>query len=228
MMVIFEKGKALRHIGHLDLMRTVQRALRRSGLPIAYSKGFSPHVQLSFAAPLSVGVVGLREVMDVPIESAMDEPEFAAQLNAALPVCLQVRRARLLPDSFPTLMALVAASRYTLYLEAGEATEKVLAKLPEFLSLDTYTALRKTKSGEALCNIRPFVVEAAAVLGKEAPTLTCVLEATPAGTLKPSLFVQCLCEMAGIFQLPMLAVREDILCRDPAGALISMEDYAHA
>ena len=58
MMVVFEKGETLRYIGHLDLMRAMQRALRRSGLPIRYSNGFNPHIRLSFAAPLSVGVVG--------------------------------------------------------------------------------------------------------------------------------------------------------------------------
>ena len=64
MMVVFEKGETLRYIGHLDLMRAMQRALRRSGLPIRYSNGFNPHIRLSFAAPLSVGVVGLRELME--------------------------------------------------------------------------------------------------------------------------------------------------------------------
>ena len=123
MMVIFEKGFALRHIGHLDLMRTMQRALRRSGLPIAYSKGFSPHVQLSFAAPLSVGVVGRREAMDVPLSEPIGEEAFAAALNGALPPCLQVRKARLVEDGFPSLMALAAASRYTLELAAGRALE---------------------------------------------------------------------------------------------------------
>ena len=67
MMVVFEKGEALRYIGHLDLMRTVQRALRRSELPVKYSNGFNPHIRLSFAAPLSVGVIGLRELMEVPV-----------------------------------------------------------------------------------------------------------------------------------------------------------------
>ena len=71
MMVVFEKGEALRHIGHLDLMRTMQRALRRSNLPIKYSNGFNPHIRLSFAAPLSVGVIGLRELMEVPLEDGV-------------------------------------------------------------------------------------------------------------------------------------------------------------
>ena len=50
MMAVFEKGETLRYIGHLDLMRTVQRALRRSNLPIKYSNGFNPHIRLSFSS----------------------------------------------------------------------------------------------------------------------------------------------------------------------------------
>ena len=65
MMVVFEKGKTLRYIGHLDLMRAMQRALRRSGLPIRYSNGFNPHIRLSFAAPLSVGQFFLMDLVSM-------------------------------------------------------------------------------------------------------------------------------------------------------------------
>ena len=54
MFLQFQKAQSVRHLGLLDLQRTMQRALRRSGLPIAYSKGFSPHVVMSFASALSV------------------------------------------------------------------------------------------------------------------------------------------------------------------------------
>ncbi len=227
MMVVFEKGEALRHIGHLDLMRTMQRALRRSGLPIAYSKGFSPHVQGSFASPLSVGIVGLREVMDVPLAEAVEEAIFAEKLNLALPRCMHVKHTRLLEDEFPTLMALVAASRYTLHLEDSHATQAVLVQLPAFLALDSYSALRKTKSGEAMCNIRPFVLEAEAVRNTQGPCLRAVLGATPTGTLKPSLWLRCLCEMARGGEISFLAVREEVLCRGKDGQLVPMEEYVH-
>lgn len=223
MMVIFEKGFALRHIGHLDLMRTMQRALRRSNLPIAYSKGFSPHVQLSFAAPLSVGIVGLREAMDVPLAEPVEEEAFLASINEALPPSLQARKARLLEDGFPSLMALVAASRYTLEAGDGPNVQAALAQMQPFLTLDTYMAMRKTKSGEALCNIRPLVQEA----HQEGDRLHLVLEATPQGSLKPGLLMKCLCEMADVEEFPFLAIREEILCRDSGGKLVSIEEYVH-
>ena len=76
MLVVFQKTAWLRHVGHLDLMRAMQRALRRSGVPIAFSKGFNPHLLLTFAAPLSVGMAGEREVMEVPLSGEISEEEF--------------------------------------------------------------------------------------------------------------------------------------------------------
>lgn len=85
MIVVFSLKDRLKYIGHLDLMRAMQRALRRGGLPVRYSQGFNPHILLSFAAPLSVGMEGLREVMEVPYEGNITPNEFIHKLNAALP-----------------------------------------------------------------------------------------------------------------------------------------------
>ena len=52
MLAVFEKGERIRHIGHLDIQRSVQRGLRRSGLPVAYSNGFNPHILITFASAL--------------------------------------------------------------------------------------------------------------------------------------------------------------------------------
>ena len=55
-LIKFTKEENIKFIAHLDLMRTIQRIIRRSGLPVEYSKGFNPHMALSIAQPLSVGV----------------------------------------------------------------------------------------------------------------------------------------------------------------------------
>ena len=85
MFVVFEKGERLRHIGHLDIMRTMQRALRRSGLPVSYSKGFNPHILLGFASALSVGAVGQNELMEVTLDQEVTSDEFNELLSKALP-----------------------------------------------------------------------------------------------------------------------------------------------
>ena len=50
------KGEPLRFLGHLDLLRTMERAVIRSGVPVAFSEGFNPHMKIAFDAALAVGV----------------------------------------------------------------------------------------------------------------------------------------------------------------------------
>ena len=82
MLVVYEKTAQIRRVGHLDLMRAMQRALRRSGVPVAFSKGFTPHLLVSFAAPLSVGMPGKREIMEVPLTEEIGEEEFKKMKNS--------------------------------------------------------------------------------------------------------------------------------------------------
>ena len=85
MMAVFEKSERLRHIGHLDIQRAVMRALRRSGLPVSYSKGFNPHILLTFASALSTGAAGRKEIMDVQLDREVSPEEFVSAMNAAMP-----------------------------------------------------------------------------------------------------------------------------------------------
>ena len=65
--VKFSKNGPVRFVGHLDMMRYFQKAIRRAGLPIKYSEGFNPHQIMSFAAPLGVGVTSDGEYMDIEL-----------------------------------------------------------------------------------------------------------------------------------------------------------------
>lgn len=227
MMAAFEKGEELRFIGHLDLMRTIQRALRRSHLPIRYSNGFNPHIRLSFAAPLSVGVAGRREWMEAPMEDGADPEEFMARMNGVLPPSLQIVYAKTIDDSFPTLMSLVAGSRYSIELPLGPETEKAATALEGFLALPEYVANRRTKSGENPCDIRPFVKEAALSVETDGYRLSLTTLCTAAGALKPSLWLKCLLEYAEAEPVEGLIWREETLTRNQKGELIPLEAYEY-
>ena len=67
--VKFRKFGPIRFIGHLDVMRFFQKAIRRAGIDVAYSKGFSPHQIMAFAAPLGVGLLSNGEYMDIEVGS---------------------------------------------------------------------------------------------------------------------------------------------------------------
>ena len=90
MILEFQKGDIVRHLGLLDLQRTMQRALRRSGLPIAYSKGFSPHIVMSFASALSSGIPGDAELLDVGLTDETTEEACLTAMNRVLPPSLAV------------------------------------------------------------------------------------------------------------------------------------------
>ena len=68
----FQKTGPIRYIGHLDVMRFFQKCVRRAGIDISYTGGFSPHQIMSFAAPLGVGVESLGEYMDIEVNDSLD------------------------------------------------------------------------------------------------------------------------------------------------------------
>ena len=223
MMVVFEKGADLRYIGHLDLMRAMQRALRRSHLPIKYSNGFNPHIRLSFAAPLSVGVVGLREMMEVPVEDGLTESEFVDRMNAALPGCLRICGCRAVDDTFPALMALMAGSDYRITFPKTQESQKAAEAFDRFMALDSYVAQRRTKSGDNPCDIRPFVLSGHCTGDENGYTITLRTVMTKAGALKPALWLKCLCEFAGCGDFSHMIYRTAVLARNDQGSLVPME-----
>ena len=223
MMVVFEKGPELRFIGHLDLMRTMQRALRRSLLPIKYSNGFNPHIRLSFAVPLSVGVIGLRELMEVPVEDGVTEEQFQSAMNAVLPSCLRIVNCRAVEDAFPALMSLVAGADYRITFAKTEAGRKAYEKFDDFMALKEYVTQRRTKSGEKPCDIRPFVLSGSCAETDESYVIELKTAALKAGMLKPALWLESLCEFAGSGEFDSLIYRTAILAKAADGSLVPME-----
>ncbi len=83
--VWFNKTGTIRYISHLDLMRTMTRAIRRSGIPLWYTEGFNPHPYMTFALPLSLGMQSLCESMDIRIEGEITNGEILTALRSAMP-----------------------------------------------------------------------------------------------------------------------------------------------
>lgn len=83
--VVYSKENEGIYISHLDFLRTIGRSLRRAGLPVKYSEGFNPHVCLSFASPLGVGISSRCEMFSVELLSEVDKDDMLSKLNDALP-----------------------------------------------------------------------------------------------------------------------------------------------
>ncbi len=80
--VKFSKYGVMKFIGHLDIMRYFQKAMRRAEIPAAYSQGFSPHMIMSFANPLGVGLTSDGEYFDIELEESISSEIAIGRLNA--------------------------------------------------------------------------------------------------------------------------------------------------
>ena len=189
MLMQFMKGDIVRHLGLLDLQRTMQRALRRSGLPVAYSKGFNPHIVMSFASALSSGIPGDAELLDVSLCGDVTEEECLAAMNRVLPPALQASRVRLVDDRFPKVSASLRHAEYKITLYGGDAL-KIAANIPAFLAQEEIMALRKTKKSETMVNIRPMIHELRAELNEDKAILLVRVSFVETATLKPDLLLQ--------------------------------------
>ena len=115
----FAKYGTMKYIGHLDMMRFFQKAIRRAGIDIKYSEGFSPHQIMSFASPLGVGLESTGEYMDIEVLSMTSAQDIRESLNSAMVEGVEVLSVTPLPDHAKNAMASVAAASYSLRMKEG-------------------------------------------------------------------------------------------------------------
>lgn len=156
--VTYSKEGLIKFISHLDLIRLWQRAFRRAGLLVRMSQGFSPHPLMSFGPPLPLGVEGRGELMDVALAAGQDLADAQQRLQALLPEGIRIHGVRPVPESRPSLCAVIDSAGYEVRLEkesAREAGEKIaVAK-----SAPTVVSKKRTRDGERYRDIKPLIKE---------------------------------------------------------------------
>ena len=104
----FAKSGVMRFIGHLDVMRYFQKAIRRAEIDIAYSGGFSPHQIMSFAAPLGVGHTSNGEYLDIEVNSYTSSEDMRNRLNEVMVDGMEILSVTMLDEQAKNAMASVA------------------------------------------------------------------------------------------------------------------------
>lgn len=157
-LIKFTKEGDIKFISHLDLMRTIQRVIRRAKLPVEYSKGFNPHMSLSLAQPLSVGTYSAGEYMDLVLLNEVNEEEIIEALNKSTVIGVKFISATkvIIPEGRKVLqgMALIDAASYTLTFKIKEGSKPDFQKL---IDIPNWNMLKKTKSGEKEVDIKLLV-----------------------------------------------------------------------
>ena len=153
----FTKGGKLRFIGHLDFLKVFQQSIGRAKLPVAYSQGFNPHMLLSFALPLPLGMTSENDYADLTLEKEMPEGEIISRLNAHGPDGLIVTGAQ--EFSGPGAAAIVMAADYVfpagLLDGSASPAEDIIKAL---LARESIVIPKKTKSGVKDTDIRSDIL----------------------------------------------------------------------
>jgi radical SAM-linked protein len=133
--VFFSKIGVAKYISHLDLYRAFSRAVKRSGLPVWITEGFNPHIYMTFALPLALGIEGQNESVDLRLTTPMDFGQVKERLNAVMPEGLEIIRV-----AEPIRKANdIKKARYEIHTEQVE-------RLNEYLSQDKIEIVKKTKT----------------------------------------------------------------------------------
>jgi radical SAM-linked protein len=153
--VRYAKRGRLRFLSHRDVARSVERAVRRAGIPVARSHGFSPHPRLSWIGAAPTGAASEAEYLEIGLARPVEPAELAAALDAALPDGLDVLAA--VEAEGTPLADRIDASEWRIELP-GIPTDDLRAAAAALESADTLVIERVTPSGRRQVDVRAALV----------------------------------------------------------------------
>ncbi|WZO95842.1 TIGR03936 family radical SAM-associated protein [Isosphaeraceae bacterium EP7] len=174
----FAKQGDLRLVSHHDLMRCLERLVRRAGLPVAQSKGFNPRPKIAFALALALGIEGRREVVDIDLEEPLGADRVRELLASESPDGLEWFEAQDVPIGKAVQISSV---RYELQVPA-DRREVAARSVEVLLASDRWPFVRRRPDRDIEADLRPFVL--GAELDPEG-TLQIHLKMTPSGSARP-------------------------------------------
>ena len=212
--VRFSKQGQMKFIGHLDMVRYFQKVMRRGEIDVAYSEGFSPHQKMSFAAPLSVGVLSKGEYFDMEVNSTLSTKEAIERINEQNVEGVKVLSYKLLPDNAKNAMAVMSAADYFVYTDIFTDDD-----ITGFINQDSINVIKKTKKSEKEVDIKPLIYS----IKKEDNGIFIKLAQGRAQNLKPELVVTALENFTQKSDTSYIYERLDMYCTED-GKLISLDN----
>ena len=153
----FQKNGTAVNCSHLDLLRSIQRILRRAAWPVAYSQGFNPHPILSFAQALSLGMESFGEYFEVTLAQEADIDRLLRAFNENAPKGLWAKDARVMAQKEPSAMALVQGAEYRFVPAYDTDKPKVQRAYEALIAKESHPFVRRSKKGEKTVDMLPMV-----------------------------------------------------------------------
>jgi radical SAM-linked protein len=188
----FSRGPELKYIAHLDMLRLFERAIKRAGLPVAYTQGFNPRQKLVFGLPIAVGLTSSSEYADIEFDRDISADEFIKSLNAHLPEGVRIIEAAAFSGK-DNIMNQVASAKYELSFTTSDALSHFALDnmVRDFLAKDEIMVMKKTKKGPRPLNIRPLIYSLTIrKAGDNGCMLDAFLSAGAENNLRPDLLME--------------------------------------
>lgn len=154
----YAKRGPLRFTSHRDVARAFERALRRAGVPMAYSQGFTPHPKISWIGASPTGVASEAEYLEIQVVERVDAVHLVTSLDGVLPRGLDLLEA-VSASSSGSLTERIEASRWRIELP-GVSRERLQEAVDRLLNVDEVQVERLTKHGMRTIDVRPAIVSA--------------------------------------------------------------------
>lgn len=153
----YAKRGRLRFTSHRDIARAFERALRRAGVPMAFSQGFNPHPKISWIGAAPTGAASEAEYVEIQLVEVVEPASLAAELDAAMPPGLDVLEA--VQAGSGSLADRIDGSRWSIEVP-GVPHAELAAAVEALMAAEVADVQRLTKNGMRTINVRPAVVRA--------------------------------------------------------------------
>lgn len=189
-----EKSGPVSFLSHLNFVEALQRALRRSSLPVSYSRGFNPHMKVSFGAALAVGVSSTEEWVDVELQKLPPIADIDENLRPNLPVGMSLLEYHLSEEKPTSLSSLIESASYEACWDKNEDStidiDKLRLIVQEINSLEEdYLEIISPKRTKVM-NVSKELILLEVKESANQISLFFWLRLTPLGSIKPTLFLK--------------------------------------
>lgn len=193
------KGAEIAFLSHLDYMNVFMSALLRSKLPAAYSVGFNPHLKVSFATALGVGVTSDCEYVDFELAANVRSNEVMGRLNEQLPRGAEILRIKKITGKVPAMMAIIDFSRYEAVVPFDGDFQTAASAADNFNAAAEIFFERITPKHSRRFEVKQYIAEGVKVAGVEdGLQIGFGVKITPEGTVKPSEILEVLRDDFGL------------------------------
>lgn len=165
--LVFSKGGPARYISHLDLARTLERALNRARIPVAYTQGFNRRPRMQMATALPLGYTSKYELADILLAEKVKPEQARQQLMTKMAPGIVILQVEEVPVSGPSLQSMTKSSTYVATPLDPVDFAELQAKITEILTAEKLERVKERRGKKKVYDLRPLILDLSATQGQD-------------------------------------------------------------